>query len=138
MLCPSCPRHEVAQSWWRQYHNAQLGFVNYKQIVSDLTFDTVRSSINMVQVHEVAAGVSHTWEGKVNKSSQSAAQIFVNDASPPVQTNDIPVGGSTIPSELVKVRYKDCDTFIQVFYDKGSQLSLVNKFCSPLVINSRN
>ena len=84
MLCPSCPRHEVTQSWWRQYYNGQLGFVNYKQIVSDLTFDIVRSSLYMVQVHEIAAGVSHTWEGKVNKSSQSAAQIFVNDASPPV------------------------------------------------------
>ena len=103
MLCPSCPRHEVALLWWRQYHNAQLGFINYKQIVSDLTFDTVRACVNMVQVHELAAGVSHTWEGKVSKSSQSVAQIFVNDASPPVRTNDIPVGGSTIPSELVKV-----------------------------------
>ena len=106
--------------------------------MSDLTFDRVRFSINMVQVHEVAAGVSQTWEGKISKSSQSAAQIFVNDASPHVRTNDIPVGGSTIPSELVKVRYKDRNMFIQVFYDKGSQLSLVNKFCSLLVINSRN
>ena len=35
----------------------------------DLSFDTVRACVNMVQVHEVAAGVSHTWEGKVSKSS---------------------------------------------------------------------
>ena len=58
-------------------------------------------------------------------------------ASPPVRMNDIPVGGMTIPSEMVKVRYKDRDTFIQVFYDKGSQLSLVNKYCTPLIISSR-
>ena len=63
--------------------------------------------------------------------------MLTNDASPPVRTSDIPVGGSTIPSELIKVRCKDHDTFIQVFYDKGSQLSLANKFCSPLVTHSR-
>ena len=38
---------------------------------------------------------------------------------------------------LFLVRYKDRDTLIQVFYDKGSQLSLVNKYCTPLVISSR-
>ena len=75
---------------------------------------------------------------KVCESSQVEAQVLSNEASPPVRTNDIPVGGMTIPSEMVKVRYKDRDTFIQVFYDKGSQLSLVNKYCTPLIISSRN
>ena len=96
MLRLSCPRHEVRQSWWRKYHNSQQGFINYKQIIADLTFDTVKACVNVVQVHEVAADVSHTLDGRVCKSSQSGAQVYTNDASPPVWTNDILLGGSTI------------------------------------------
>ena len=105
--------------------------------MADLTFDTVKACVNVIRVNEVVEDVSHSMEEKVCKSSQVEAQVFTNDASPSVRTNDIPVGGTTIHSELIKVRYKDRDTFIQVFYDKGSQLSLVNKYCTLLVVHSR-
>ena len=53
------------------------GFVNYKQIVSDLTFDTVRACVNVVQVNEVVADVSHTMDGRVYKSSQSVRCLLM-------------------------------------------------------------
>ena len=136
MLCQVCPHHQLGQSWWKEHHNPQLGYRNYLQIISNLTFDTVQASINMISVNNVEGDVTSGIE-KVCKSSQVEAQVFNNEVSPPVQTNNIPVGGTTIPGEMVKVRYKDRDTLIQVFYDKGSQLSLVNKYCTPLVISSR-
>ena len=136
MLCPTCPRHQLAQSWWKQHHNPQMGFKNYTQIVNDLTFNNVQAGINVISVSDTEDDMSSGTD-KVCELSQVEAQILSNEALPPVRTNDIPVGGMTIPSEMVKVRYKDRDTLIQVFYDKGSQLSLVNKYCTPLIIDSR-
>ena len=90
--------------------------------MSDLSFDSVRAYISVVKVNEVVANVSHSLDGRVCKSNQDEAQVYNNDILPPVRTNGIPIGGMTIPSELVKVRYQDRDTFIQVFYDNETFL----------------
>ena len=50
MLCRACPRHQLGQQWWKDHHNPQLGYMNYLQIMSDLTFDKVQASINVITV----------------------------------------------------------------------------------------
>ena len=53
----------------------------------------------------------------VCKTSLDEIQVFNQYASNVIEVNGVPIGKTTIPSELVKVRYKDRDHFIQVFYD---------------------
>ena len=72
----------------------------------------------------------------VCKMSLDEIQVYNQYASNVIEVNGVPIGKTTIPSELVKVRYKDRDHFIQVFYDQGSQILLTNRYCSPLVLNS--
>ena len=127
MLCRECPRHQLGHQWWKDHHNPQLGYKNYVQIISDLTFDKVQASINVITVNKIEGDITSRIE-KICKLSQVEAQNFNIKVSTPVRTNNIPVGGTTIPSEMVKVKYNDRNTLIQVFYDKGSQLSLVNKY----------
>ena len=72
----------------------------------------------------------------VCKMSLDEIQVYNQYASNVIEVNGVPIGKTTIPFELVKVRYKDRDHFIQVFYDQGSQILLTNRYCSPLVLNS--
>ena len=72
----------------------------------------------------------------VYKTSLDEIQVYNQYASNVIEVNGVPIGKTTISSELVKVRYKDRDHFIQVFYDQRSQILLTNRYCSPLVLNS--
>ena len=74
-----------------------MGFKNYTQIVNDLTFNNVQAGINVISVSDAEDDMSSGTD-KVCESSQVEAQVLSNEALPPVRTNDIRVGGTTIPS----------------------------------------
>ena len=74
----------------------------------------------MITVNKIEGDITSGID-KVCKISQVEAQNFNIEVSTPVWTNNILVGGTTIPSEMVKAKYNGRDTIIQVFYDKGSQ-----------------
>ena len=55
----------------------------------------------------------------------------------PIMVNGKEIGVSACPTEIVRVNNKGRDYFLQIFYDEGSNVTLLNKFCSPAVISSR-
>merc|ERR1711867_195526 len=57
---------------------------------------------------------------------------------PYMAVNDTEIGKTAIPGELVKVTYLGRSVYIQIMYDEGSQITLVNPFCEPLIMNTRN
>lgn len=46
------------------------------------------------------------------------------------------IGRSAVPAELVRVNYMGRSVFVQILYDEGSQITLVNKFCEHLTMNT--
>ena len=47
------------------------------------------------------------------------------------------IGVSACLTEIVRVSNNGREYFIQVYYDEGSNVTLLNKFCSPAVVSSR-
>ena len=140
MLCDMCPQHQPGHAWWKEHHNPQLGFKNYSQLISDLSFEVVKAFVRMTDVSESDqteyAYNSNYQDGITYSTNLNEVHVYNQSASQTIEVNGVPIGRTSIPSELIKVRYNGRDHFIQVFYDQGSQISLTNKFCTPLVISS--
>ena len=56
---------------------------------------------------------------------------------PYMSVNGIEIGKAAVPGELVRVTYMGRSLFVQILYDEGSQITLVNRFCEPLIMNTR-
>ena len=140
MLCDMCPQHGPGHSWWKEHHNPQLGFKNYTQLISDLSFDVVKAFVRLTDVSESEEAEytynSNYQDGITYSTNLDEVHVYHQSTSQTIEVNGVPIGRTSIPSELIKVRYNGRDHFIQVFYDQGSQISLTNKFCTPLVISS--
>ena len=65
------------------------------------------------------------------------AQTHNANIEPYMAVNDVEIGRASVPSELVRVTYMGRSVFVQLLYDEGSQITLVNKFCEPLIMNTR-
>ena len=140
MLCDMCPQHGPGHSWWKEHHNPQLGFKNYTQLISDLSFDVVKAFVRLTDVSE-SEETGYTYnsnyqDGLTYSTNLNEVRVYHQSTYQTVRVNGVPIGRTSIPSELIKVRFNNRDHFIQVFYDQGSQISLVNPFCTPLVISS--
>ena len=51
--------------------------------------------------------------------------------------NNTEIGKTAVPGELVKVTYQGRSVYVQIMYDEGSQITLVNPYCEPLIMNTR-
>ena len=89
--------------------------------------------MNVVSVHEI---LSDSVDGLVC-SPDDMVQVYNHQIPQQIIVNGKPIGSTMIPSELIKVSYDGRECFIQVFYDGGSQISLCNKWCAPLVFHGR-
>merc|ERR1711867_44333 len=56
---------------------------------------------------------------------------------PYMAVNDTEIGKTAVPGELVKVTYLVRSVYVQIMYDEGSQITLVNPYCEPLIMNTR-
>ena len=65
------------------------------------------------------------------------AQSHNTNIEPYMAVNGIEIGKAAWPSELVRVTYMGICVFVQILYDKGSQIMLVNCFCKPLIMSTR-
>ena len=54
--------------------------------------------------------------------------------TPLMAVNDIKIGISAVPSELVRVSHNGQSLLVLV---QGSQITLVNEYCGPLVVEQR-
>ena len=76
----------------------------FKQIINDLTLDTVKTCVGAVLVEEVESPVNLSHSTSDNTCTPiDEALVFNNNASQSVVVNGNPIGSTTIPSELVKV-----------------------------------
>merc|ERR1711873_342640 len=64
------------------------------------------------------------------------AQSHHTNIEPYMAVNGVEIDRAAVPSELVRVTYMGRSVFVQILYDKGSQITLVNRFCEPLVMNT--
>ena len=55
----------------------------------------------------------------------------------PILVNGNKIGNNTSPTELVRVCYLGRECFVQLFYDEGSVITLLNQQCTPIVFGSR-
>ena len=123
----------LGQEWWKTRHDPKFGFRNYSQIIRDLTLEQVKTFVNVVSAHDM---LSDSIDGLVC-SPVDKVQVYNSSVSQQIVVNGKPIGTTTIPTELVKVTYDGRECFIQIFYDEGSQISLCNRYCAPLVFYSR-
>ena len=56
---------------------------------------------------------------------------------PYMAVNDIKIGKAAMPSELIRVTYQGQSLLVQMLYDEGSQITLVNQYCAPLVVDTK-
>merc|ERR1712243_490166 len=59
------------------------------------------------------------------------------NVEPYMAVNDVEIGRAAVPSELERVTYNGRSVFVQLLYDEGSQVTLVNQFVEPLTISTR-
>ena len=57
--------------------------------------------------------------------------------SEPILVNGHEIGSTTSPTELVRVSYNGTECFVQLFFDEGPQITLINPQCTPIVCGSR-
>ena len=55
----------------------------------------------------------------------------------PILVNGNKIGKTASTTELVRVSYLGRECFVQLFYDEGSQITLLNPQCTPIVCDSR-
>ena len=65
------------------------------------------------------------------------ANSLNRSTQPYMSVNGTEIGRSAVPSELIRVNYMGRSVFVQILYDEGSQVTLVNNFCEPLTMNIR-
>ena len=70
-------------------------------------------------------------------NSKDHFQVFQTNIQPYMKVNNIEIGRATVPSELIRVTHQGRSLFVQILYDKGSQITLLNQYCSPLVVDSK-
>ena len=54
-----------------------------------------------------------------------------------ILVNGSELGSTTSPSELVRVSYNGTKCFVQLFYNEGLQITLINLQCAPIVCGTR-
>ena len=123
MFCRICPRHQLSQAWWKNQFSPKDGFGNYRRIGDELGRDNLH--VNAVSVSDVLECVDDNVCVYSNKMPRS---ILINGKE---------IGVSACPTEIVRVNNNGREYFLQIFYDEGSNVTLLNKFCSPAVISSR-
>ena len=85
-------------------------------------------SVNAVNVTSMSQKVD---------SISGNARLYHQSIEQPILVNGVPLGTTASPTELYRVNYKGREMFVQLFFDEGSQLTLVNRQCSPIVSQSR-
>ena len=98
-------------------------------------------SISVCDTSPVAADDEITSQNLVSDGTNSIQVWQANSRNtthqPYMSVNGTEIGRSAVPSELVRVTYMGRSLFVQILYDEGSQITLVNRFCEPLIMNTR-
>ena len=106
----------------------------YKAMCATLSISVCNSSpvanydeiTNQNLVSEVADSIQVWQANSPNTTTQ-----------PYMSVNGTEKGRAAVPSELVRVTYMGRSLFLQILYDEGSQITLVNLFCEPLIMDTR-
>ena len=98
-------------------------------------------SILVCNSNPVSADDEITTQNLVSDSTDSVqiwqASSHKTTIQPYMSVNGIEIGKAAVPGELVRVTYLGRSVFVQILYDEGSQITLVNRFCEPLIMNTR-
>ena len=119
-----------------------MGYKNYTMMKQCFGDDQYKAMCATVSISvSTAAADSETQ----NPASNPTDTVQIWQASsrqksiqPYMAVNDTEIGKTAMPGELVKVTYLGRSVYIQIMYDEGSQITLVNPFCEPLIMNTRN
>ena len=132
ILCKYCPKHSMVQSWWKAQHVPGKGYQNYVNIENTLGKNALQVNAVFVSsiVKDSAAGGIEEMTSSVLEECLDNACVFNTVMNDPILVNDCEIGSIALPTELVRVSYNGTECFIQLFYDEGSQITLVNPQCA--------
>merc|ERR1711867_319304 len=90
----------------------------------------------------VSISVNHAAAESETKNSASVpndiVQIWQASSQQKSYIQPYMAVNNTEIGELVKVMYLGRSVYVQIMYDEGSQITLVNPYCEPLIMNTRN
>ena len=111
LLCP-CAKHSPQQKWFRASHDPSLGFTNIEKMKSATLSTPIRANVNSTNI---------------NPCDRYQTSL-----------NHCPLGQAACPAEIISVPLQD-GTFVPltIMYDSGSQHSIANAACHPLVLDIR-
>ena len=94
MLCDVCPQHPPGHTWWKEHHNPQFGFKNYNQLIADLSYETKRACVQMVDAEETNKN-NHQWssshtDGMIHQTNHNEVQVYNQYASQAIEVNGVP------------------------------------------------
>ena len=154
-MCTDCAKHVPALQYLQQHHDPKAGWNNlhflrgafgaeaYKAMCTPVSVSTCNSSALL----EEANYFNHDSDDEtrfddITSDETDCMQIWpaqsnTTNAEPYMAVNDVEIGRAAVPSELVRVTYNGRSVFVQLLYDEGSQVTLVNQFVEPLIISTR-
>ena len=141
-MCTDCTHHVAALQYLSSHHDPKIGFKNFslmKQLFGEDQYNAICATVSISVNHAAADSETQNSASVPNDivqiwqaSSQQRSYI-----QPYMAVNDTEIGKTAVPGELVKVTYLGRSVYVQIMYDEGSQITLVNPYCEPLIMNTR-
>ena len=141
-MCTDCLHHVAALQYLGNHHDPNLGFKNLTMMRQCFGEDEYKAMCATVSISVSNAAADNETQNLASSSTDSVqiwqASSRQKSIQPYMAVNDIEIGKGAMPGELVKVTYLGRSVFVQILYYEGSQITLVNRFCEPLIMNTRN
>ena len=126
-LCRNCPKHQELQDLLKANFNHKIGLRNLTNAWQH--FNNNIALINSIQVHQ-----NHQSPDIADTEKLIAGDTFYANN---VLVNQLHVGNTCTPFEVIKVKTNIGYHPIVLVYDTGAQVTLCNQETGPLLIQSR-
>ena len=143
-MCTDCSHHLPTLDYLSNHHKPSIGFQNFtlmKQCFGDYAYRAMCATVSISVSNSSNAAADDEIQNLASDSTDSVqiwqASSHQMSIQPYMSVNGIEIGKAAVPGELVRVTYLGRSVFVQILYDEGSQITLVNCFCEPLIMNTR-
>merc|ERR1712240_517406 len=149
LMCTDCAKHVPALQYLQENHDAKSGWNNlhflrgafgseaYKAMCAPISVTTCNSNVLLHEATDDETRYKSVASDETDSIQIWPAQTHHANIEPYMAVNGVEIGRAAVPSELVRVTYMGRSVFVQILYDEGSQITLVNRFCEPLIMNTR-
>ena len=140
-MCTDCNHHVAALQYLSNHHDPNLGYKNFTMMKQCFGEDQYKAMCATVSISVSNAAADNETQNSASNPTDTVqiwqASSRQKSIQPYMAVNDTEIGKSAVPGELVKVTYLGRSVYVQILYDEGSQITLVNSYCEPLIMNTR-